>query len=134
MNIDISAFNQPLKPLPINVAGEEFHLYARFLEIDLPFKPVTNLNLSITDSPLIAFFEGVLLIEIQTTDVERAICGYAIYGKYDDMLILTDLLTNMHHKKFTATFHNWAIILSGIFNLTIPEDLDVVRDVLFAVK
>lgn len=133
MNINISAFNRPLKQKTIDVGGEDFYLSARFLEIDLPLPTITNLDLPPLDSNHVAVFDGMLLLEIQSTDYDLEVCGFAIYGKYGDAIILTDLQTKMHRDEFTAIFHDWAERLSGL-EVSIPSDLDIIRDALFVTE
>lgn len=135
MIIDRNSFNLPLMPLPIEVRGEKFHLSARFLEIDTEFQAVTNVDLTIKDACLVEYFEGLLLVEIQERGAPKTV-GFAIYAKYfgsddlvDDTVILTDIVTNLHHNEFTAILHQTAQRLSGIAPL-IPDDLDVIRDVM----
>lgn len=132
-----NAFNRPLKPLRIELGGEQYHLFARFLEIDLPMPTVTNLPLASnstelkSDGHLVEFFEGMLLIEVQTLDDARDVCAYAIYGKYGEPILLTQLEANRHSDEFAAVFHKWAERLSGI-ELSVPDNLDIIRDVLFS--
>lgn len=132
MNIDINAFNQPLLPLPIVVGGQKLNLSSRFLEIDLPFQPVTNLDMSVKGSALIKYYEGILALEIRRRDAP-VIVAYALYAKYfgsnepdDDNVILTDIVTDSHQDEITALFHNWCKILTGTEPIVL-DDLSVVR-------
>lgn len=132
-----NAFNRPLKPLRIELAGNNYHLFARFLEVDLPMPTVTNLPLGShsndlkSDGHLVEFFEGMLLIEAQTPDDARDVCAYAIYGKYGNSIMLTHLDAERQSDEFAVVFHKWAERLSGI-KLSVPENLDIIRDVLFS--
>lgn len=139
MKIDIKTFNQPLTPVLINVNGDEYNLSARFIEIDLPMQPVTNLDLTVGGSHLVEYFEGLLLIQIQERDAPVTV-GHAIYAKYfesddlgDDTVMLTDIVTDTHQDEITALFHNWCEKLTGTEPI-IPDDLSAVAGVFFVTQ
>lgn len=126
MTTGIDAFTHPLKPAAIQVGQQNFLLSGRILEHDLPLPIVSNLDLNAPDDPQIACREGLLLIEVQTTDVKPETVGHAIYLK-SNTLMLAKLETLMFHHEFTGIFHAQAEKLTGL-ELLIPAYQNVDRD------